>query len=669
MISDIFRYSSCGNGACPSCGGSQLSALTDPKGNTWSFNYDQYARLTETANPLGQKKTYQYDKMSRVTEVKDPAGNITTFTYDALNRLTKKDIHTPAGEQSITDYTYDAVGNLLSASNASSSVSFVYDALNRVVETAQAFGGKSYTVGYAYDAAGNRIAMATPWGRYSYTYDALNRVTGIVNPQGITIAFGYDAVGRRTKKTVFKNAPELLAETAYTYDAAGQLLSIVNKAGGKVVDFTNYEYDAAGNRVKKEDRDGVIKYRYDASNRLITAEPVPMNMAEAEVFIYDRNGNRRYDRGAWDYKYDAANRLLENSTYTYTHDLNGNLTGLTKKDDSSAITYAYNPEQQLSEVTTPEHKVHYRYDPLGRRIEKAVDGNIQRYVYDNEDIIAVLDGSNSPTEIFTHGPGIDEPLTMTKADGKNYFYHTDGLGSIKAITDDSNQTIETYTYKSYGEPTIRDYTGAILPKSAIANPCFFTARELDSEAGLYYLRHRYYDWRRGVFIQEDPVGFAGSVNKYIYADNLPITKTDPSGLSSLIFDVSDGVLLVYTERAPLSSILTFPASNNVTQPNANPYLPEGHGHIPFGTFTVGSYRYRGTDSNSAYGIGSFYINITIDLPYRRRENLLIHSGRRSSCDAANRCGYNYATLGCIRTTDEAIELLVYDRPTSITIRQ
>ncbi|MGD9641940.1 MAG: RHS repeat-associated core domain-containing protein [Elusimicrobiales bacterium] len=520
-----------GNGACPSCGGSQLSALTDPKGNTWSFNYDQYGRLTDTSNPLGQKKNYQYDKMSRVTEVKDPTGSITTFTYDALNQLTKKDIQTPVGERSVTNYTYDAVGNLLSASNASSSVSFVYDALDRVVETDQAFGGKSYTIGYAYDAAGNRIAMATPWGRYSYTYDALDRVTGIVNPQGITIAFGYDAVGRRTKKSVFKSAPELLAETAYTYDAAGQLLSIVNKAGGKVVDFTNYEYDAAGNRVKKEDRDGTIKYRYDASNRLITAEPVPMNMAEAEVFIYDRNGNRRYDRGAWDYKYDAANRLLENSTYTYTHDLNGNLTSRANKNDNSAIAYAYNPEQQLSEVTTPEHKVHYRYDPLGRRIEKAVDGNIQRYVYDNEDIIAILDGSNNPTETFTHGPGIDEPLVITKTYGKNYYYHADGLGSIKAITDDGNQTIETYTYKAYGAPTIKDYTGVILAKSVVANPYFFTAREIDSESGLYYLRHRYYDWRRGAFTQEDPIAFQGQdVNLYGYVLSNPVNYSDGIGL-------------------------------------------------------------------------------------------------------------------------------------------
>ena len=532
------------NGACPSCGGSQLSALTDPKGNVWTFNYDQYGRLADTANPMGQKKAYQYDKMSRVTEVKDPAGNITAYAYDALNRLTKKDIQTPAGERSVTDHTYDAVGNLLSASNASSSVSFVYDALNRAVETTQTFAGKSYTISYTFDAVGNRTSMTTPWGKYAYTYDALNRQTGIVNPQGINVSFGYDAVGRRTSKKIFKTTPELLAETSYSYDTAGQLLNITNKAGGKVVAFANYQYNAAGNRVKKEDRDGTTQYRYDASNRLITAEPVPMKMEEAEVFIYDRNGNRRYDKGAWDYKYDPANRLLENSTYTYTHDLNGNLTGRTDKRDNSAITYIYNPEQQLSEVTTPEHKIQCKYDTLGRRIEKSVDGSIQRYVYDNEDIVAILDVNAGPIETFTHGPGIDEPLIMTKADGKNYYYHADGLGSIVALTNEQNQVIETYGYKAYGQPTVKDHTGAVFDKSTVGNPYFFTARELDSESRLYFLRNRYYDWGRGAFTQEDVISFKGrDSNLYRYVANRPTNYTDPYGT---VIPLAVYPILVYT---------------------------------------------------------------------------------------------------------------------------
>lgn len=98
----------------------------------------------------------------------------------------------------------------------------------------------------------------------------------------------------------------------------------------------------------------------------------------------------------------------------------------------------------------------------------------------------------------------DEMHLVGTYNGKNYYYHADGLGSVKALTDDNHQAIETYLYKSYGGLTIRDYTGTVLAESVVANPYFFTARELDSESGLYYLRNRYLDWHRGAFIQETP---------------------------------------------------------------------------------------------------------------------------------------------------------------------
>ncbi|MCM2268200.1 MAG: hypothetical protein NDI60_10560 [Elusimicrobiales bacterium] len=355
-----------------------------------------YGRLAGAANPLGQKKT---------------------------------EVLSPSGGRAVTDYSYDAVGNLLRAANGEGAVSYTYDALNRVAGSVQAFGGAAHVIAYAYDAVGNRTAMKTPWGGYTYTYDALNRLTGLVNPQGVTVNFKYDAAGRRIKKSVFKNAPALLAETDYAYDAAGQLLAIANKAGGKVVAFNNYEYDLAGNRVLRKDQDGVTKYGYDKSNRLITVEPVPAYIPGEEAFIYDKNGNRRFDKGAKDYKYDAANRLQGNTVYTYTHDANGNLTARTHKASTTTITYTYNLEQQLAEVLTPEHRFQYKYDPLGRRLGKSVDGSPTHYIYDNEDIIAMLDGEGKVLQTFTHGPGIDEPLIMTKADGADYYYHADGLGS------------------------------------------------------------------------------------------------------------------------------------------------------------------------------------------------------------------------------------------------
>ena len=527
-IGGRFAY---GDGACPSCGGSQLSALTDPKGNSWRFAYDKYGRLTNTTNPLGQAKAYDYDKMSRVTEVKDPAGNVTAYTYDALNRLAKKDIQTPSGARSMTDYTYDAVGNLLNIANGGSAVAYTYDALNRPVATTQSFGGKAYTINYTYDAVGNRTGMATPRGKYNYTYDALNRLASIINPQNITVAFTYDAAGRRTSKKIFKTTPELLAEAVYTYDAAGELLSITNKAGGKVVAFARYEYDDAGNRVVREDQDGATRYGYDAANRLITAEPVPFDMAKAEGFIYDKNGNRRFDRAAKDYKYDAANRVLNNSVYTYTHDANGNLTSRTEIASSATVTYAYNLEQQLSEVVTPKDKLEYKYDPLGRRTARTVNGATTNYVHDGQDIIAELDEAGNPINTYTNGPGIDEPLVMSKPDGKNYYYHADALGSITAITDDSRKLTETYTYKSYGQPTIKDAKGQAIPTSIIGNTRMFAAREYEQEIGLYNNRRRYLDPSRGAFTQEDPLKHnSGGINFYLYTSDSPTNYIDPSGL-------------------------------------------------------------------------------------------------------------------------------------------
>ena len=53
----------------------------------------------------------------------------------------------------------------------------------------------------------------------------------------------------------------------------------------------------------------------------------------------------------------------------------------------------------------------------------------------------------------------------------------------------------------------------------------------DDETGLHYNRHRYYDPQTGRFISKDPIGLAGGVNVYAYAEN-PVLWTDPLGLAA-----------------------------------------------------------------------------------------------------------------------------------------
>src|SRR3990167_9287439 len=172
-------------------------------------------------------------------------------------------------------------------------------------------------------------------------------------------------------------------------------------------------------------------------------------------------------------------------------------------------------------------------DPFGRRIEyKVIAGNqttISKYLYDNEDIAFIIDGSNVITHAFVHGPGIDEPIAFTDVNNTPYFYMYDGLGSVVGLTDNNQHVAERYDYDSFG-----GYLGQ--GANATKQPYTFTGREYDQEAELYYYRTRYYDPAIGRFISRDIIpGFVfnpQTINSYTYVLNNPQRFVDPFGLEA-----------------------------------------------------------------------------------------------------------------------------------------
>lgn len=67
-------------------------------------------------------------------------------------------------------------------------------------------------------------------------------------------------------------------------------------------------------------------------------------------------------------------------------------------------------------------------------------------------------------------------------------------------------------------------------QGTLVQPYGYTGREYDAESGLYYYRARAYDPQAGVFVQNDPVGFAGQTrNLYEYVGNNPFRATDATG--------------------------------------------------------------------------------------------------------------------------------------------
>jgi len=366
--------------------------------------------------------------------------------------------------------------------------------VDKVVQEITPLGSISYT----YDALGRRTSMQVAGQpAVNYQYDPAGRLTGIStqNPEHGTqnFSFAYDALGRRISLT-YPNG----ATTIYTYDKASRLLTLKHLNSLNIeLEVLNYLYDRNGNRVAMDRLNvtpklpiPVTNATYNEANQLLTFQPEGDAVWDLS---YDENGNLtsiNNSCGTTTYTWDARNRLVGINGFTA---------------DCSPLT------------------AHFKYDALGRRIEKTINGRTVQYLYDGLDIVQEIeDGMVRVNYIRTLN--IDEPLTRISSDGTIRYYHTDALGSVIALTDETGTVRTQYNYSPFGETDI-------IGESS-ENPFQYTGRENDN-TGLYYYRARYYSPGLKRFISEDPIGLLGGINFYQYVGNSPINWADLLGLFSI----------------------------------------------------------------------------------------------------------------------------------------
>lgn len=122
-----------------------------------------------------------------------------TYQYDPLYRLTSATYSAGA----VYTYTYDAVGNRQTMVSPEGSVSYTYDAANRLTTA----GGVTYT----WDDNGN----LTSDGVRDYDYDHANRLTQVTEGT-LTTQFAYNGDGVRTSKSVDGGTTQYLLDLAAT---------------------------------------------------------------------------------------------------------------------------------------------------------------------------------------------------------------------------------------------------------------------------------------------------------------------------------------------------------------------------------------------------------------------------------------------------------------------
>jgi len=110
----------------------------------------------------------------------------------------------------------------------------------------------------------------------------------------------------------------------------------------------------------------------------------------------------------------------------------------------------FNQESPPS-VTLPSSggTVSFKYDPLGRRIQKSFGGVYTNYLYDGDNLLEEMDGSGNVLARYVQGLGVDETLADVRGSEVSY-YESDALGSTTSLTNSLGAVVGTYEYNSFG---------------------------------------------------------------------------------------------------------------------------------------------------------------------------------------------------------------------------
>ena len=512
-----------------------LESVTLPMGDTWKFSYDRAGQLLEILFPAGEKQQLSYDKAGRLAGIRYPAGGNVNYGYDPAGLLIE--IKNARGQkiqygydeggrvvskktaEDNWSYRYDSGGNLVQATNGKFTLRYTYDALGQRVQTEYVEWGK--TIQYRRDKFGRIESRIDPDGnKTSYTYDRFGQISRIEHTGGMVFDFEYTREGRLTKR---KNPNGTVMD--HLYDPAGRIDSVQHRnPSGEIISSRTYKHDLDGNRVEIIDEQGRgDTFQYDQEQKIIGEK----GFWGWRNYVYGHGGQRISVSGPSlnvPYLYDDQGMLLKAGEEKFGYDRDGNL--ISRAGKEGATLYSYDGEGNLIGVELPGgKKIAYGYGPFRERIWRDENGKRTYYLLDGSDVIQELSASFEPEANYLYG-GLDQPLMVSFADGKNGFFHQDILGSILAISDSDRQVVARYSYDAFGR--------VLKEEGAIRQTLRFTGRPFDPLTGLYDLRARFYDPKNGRFISRDPlsgeIDDPMTLSPYLYVRNNPLSYPDPFGL-------------------------------------------------------------------------------------------------------------------------------------------
>ncbi|MGW3287699.1 DUF6531 domain-containing protein [Streptomyces sp. NPDC001002] len=518
----------------------RLRSVTNAVGRSWSYSYDAIGRLVSETDYNGRALNYRYDAAGRLTERTNGAGEVTRFRHDVLGNVVGMD-----ADGTTTTYEYDLLGRLVRARNAEVELGREHDATGRLL--AESWNGRE--VRSEYDVTGRRTARRTPSGATTHWTYELGRRALVQEVGQHTVTLRYDVAGREIER-VLGEAARLTHE--WDADRLRTTQRVVTSTGDTTQRDFQHRPDGVLTSVT-DSRHGGRTFSLDRAGRVTQARG---GAGWDESYQYDALGNLtdfntsapvRDDRtGPGDRTYSGT--LLERAGRTfYHHDGQGRVIRRVTKLPSGGRRewrYAWNAEDQLTDVTTPDGRHwQYVYDPMGRRVAKrlvAADGvsvvEQVSFFWDGDQLAEETDGIVSTSWDWIDGPTpigqrvratgpIDGDAPQDQIDEHFYAIVSDLLGTPTELVDADGTIAWTQPSTLWGVPV--GHPG----DRQVDCPLRFPGQYFDAETGLHYNHHRYYEPDTARYFSPDPLGRTPAPNHHAYVKN-PLQWKDPLGLKA-----------------------------------------------------------------------------------------------------------------------------------------
>lgn len=497
-----------------------LETLTDALGKVTTHVNDDRNLQTQVTFADAGVTSCSYDALRRKDIATDQLGDTVTYNYDLASRLLTREYHTSGTTLESTDtFTFDAASRVLTANKGryNNTVTITFDEIGRKKTEAMTVGGNTYTLTHTFDADNRVTNCAYPAGNnIAKTWTDRNQLAS-VNFNAASIAdFTYDA-GMRESTRTFGNG--LVTTMSHNLDNTKSGISVAGKAD---LSF-NYTYDANKN-VTAETSTGSVMDLYDWSasfddiDRVTSWDRTDAANPDSQNWTLDKIGNWSNTTGSL-----SGSAFNENRTHNDVHELTDIAGSSITYDDKGNMTTDANGNALVWDIDnhlTSFNSVTFKYDALGRRLEKDGGTTSTLFICDGQRVIEEYEDSGSGYNLersYTYATYIDDILAKVEDNSgspEKHFYHSDRQFNVRGLTDSIGAIQELYTYSVYGKQTVMDAAGTDIGATAEDNNYGFTGRYLDEETGLWYFRARYFSDEMGRFTSRDPLGYVDGMSLY-----------------------------------------------------------------------------------------------------------------------------------------------------------